>query len=95
MARSLPSLATVAAAEYPSLGFVGRVVATYETGATKQNGEAIVKIAVTKDFSGKLPLMIFVLNPGCCVCVSIGGANGDEVMSIVQRGDDGLFQLAY
>jgi len=53
------------------------------------------RIQVTKDFSGKLPPVIYVLNPGCCVCMGIGTAPGEEVMTIVQRGEDGLFQLAY
>jgi hypothetical protein len=93
--RPPPKLEQVAAAVEPKQGFVGRVVATYETEATKERGEAIVKIEITKDFSGKLPPVIYVLNPGCCVCVGIGGAPGEQVMSIVQRGEDGLFQLAY
>jgi hypothetical protein len=95
MPRPLPTLEQVATAAEPRQGFVGRVAATYETDATKKYGEAIVKIEITKDFSGKLPPVIYVLNPGCCVCVGIGGAPGQEVMSIVQRGEDGLFQLAY
>jgi hypothetical protein len=84
-----------ALAEYPRLGFVGRISTTFEGPRTKHTGQSIVQVEVTQDFSRKLPSMIYVFNPGCCVCVGIGGTPGDEVVSIVHRGDDGLFQLDY
>jgi hypothetical protein len=93
--RPPPDKQQAAAAQFPRLGFVGRVKATFEAPETKQSGESIVWIEVTQDFSNKLPPLIYVLNPGCCLCVSIGGARGDEVISIVRRGDDGLFHLDY
>jgi hypothetical protein len=95
VARPLPTKQQVAAAENPRLGFVGRIMATFTTEQTKQTGQAIVEIKVTEDFTKLLPPVIYVLNPGCCVCVGIGGKNGEEVMTIVRRGDDGLFHLDY
>jgi hypothetical protein len=81
-------------AKEPNLGLVGRITATYVADPA-QYGESIVRVEVTQDFTGKLPKIVYVLNPGCCVCVFIGGNNGDEVITIVRRGDDGLFYLAY
>ena len=93
--RPLPSLEQIRAAKFPKLGFVGKVVATFEKEKTKASGEAIVFIEITRDFSGKLPRAIYVLNPGAETCVGISTEKGEEVRTIVQRGDDGLFHLAY
>jgi hypothetical protein len=70
-------------------------MSTFTSEESKQYGQSIVKVEITENFSGKLPPVIFVFNPGCCFCVGIGGAHGDEVMTIVRRGDDGLFHLDY
>jgi hypothetical protein len=80
-------------AKEPNLGLVGHIKETYVSD--EKTDQSIVRVDVTQDFTGKLPPTIFVFNPGCCVCVSIGGHSGDEVVTIVQRGDDGLFYLAY
>jgi hypothetical protein len=94
--RPHPKLADAEQAKEPLLGLVGRINATYvPNDETKNYGQSIVSVQVTQDFTGKLPPTIFVLNPGCCVCVHIGGHIGDEVITIVRRGDDGLFYLAY
>ncbi len=95
VSRPPPTLADAKQAKEPYLGLVGRIKATYVADETKQNGESIVRVDVTQDFTGKLPPTIFVLNPGCCFCVSIGGRSGEEVITIVSRSDDGLFHLAY
>jgi hypothetical protein len=93
--RPLPTKLEVAAAKEPRLGFVGRIMTTFSAEETKQSGQAIVQIEVTEDFTKLLPPVIYVLNPGCCVCVRIGGKRGEAVMTIVRRGDDGLFHLDY
>jgi hypothetical protein len=82
-------------AKEPKLGLVGVIKATYQSEATKQHGEFIAQVDVTRDFSGKLPARIFVLSPGCCVCVSLEASPSKEVITIVSRGDDGLYHLAY
>ena len=93
VARPPPTLEDAKQAKAPFLGLVGIIKATYVADETKQNGESIVRVDVAQDFTGKLPPTIFVLNPGCCVCVSIGGRSGEEVITIVRRGDDGWFHL--
>jgi hypothetical protein len=93
--RPLPTRPQAAAAEEPRFGFAGRIVAIFTADETRQSGQAIAQVEITEDFSGKLPPVIFVLHPGCCVCVGIGGKRGDEVVTIVRRGDDGLFHLDY
>jgi hypothetical protein len=90
-----PNLAEAQQAKEPNLGLVGRIKATYFADETKQYTESIVRVDVIQDFAGKLPPTIFILNYDCCICVSIGGRSGDEVITIVRRGDDGLFYLAY
>jgi hypothetical protein len=95
VSRPPATFAAAKQAKEPDLGLVGRIKATYVADETKENGESIVRVDVTQDFTGKLPPTIFVLNPGCCMCVSIGGLSGEEVITIVRRGDDGLFYLAY
>jgi hypothetical protein len=89
-----PTVAAAKQAKEPNLGLVGRITATYYANLPRY-AESIVHVEVTQDFTGKLPQTIDVLNPGCCMCVSIGGHDGDEVITIVRRGDDGLFYLAY
>jgi hypothetical protein len=91
----LPTRQQAAAAAAPRFGFAGRIMAIFTADETRQSGQAIVQVEITEDFSGKLPRLIFVLDPGCCVCVGISGKVGDEVLTIVRRGDDGLFQLDY
>ena len=93
--RPLPTLEQVKAAKFPKLGFVGKVSATFENEETKTSGQAIVWIEVTRDFSGKLPGAIYVLNPGGGMCVGISTVKGEEIKTIVKRGDDGLFHLDY
>jgi len=90
--RPDPTLEQVKAAKFPKLGFVGKVVATFENEAW---GAAIVFIEITRDFSGKLPRAIYVLNPGGAMCVSISTVKGDEITTIVRRGEDGVFHLDY
>jgi hypothetical protein len=92
-AREFPTKAHAAAAQAPRIGFVGRVGMTHVIDG--YSGKAIVEIAVVDAFGAKLPSTIHVVNPGCCTCVSIGGEPGQEVTSIVRRGDDGLFHLDY
>jgi len=95
VARPPATIANAKEAKEPRLGLVGRIKTTYVADETKKNGESIVRVEVVQDFSGKLPETIFVLNPGCCVCVGIGGRPGDEVITIVRHGEDGLFHLDY
>jgi hypothetical protein len=93
--RPLPTRPQAAAVAEPRFGFAGRIMAIYTADETRANGQAIIQVDVTENFSGKLPPVIFVLDPGCCVCVGISGKRGDEVVTIVRRGDDGLFHLDY
>ena len=93
--RPPPNLEQVKAAKFPKLGFVGKVVATFENEKTKASGEAIVFIEITRDFSGRLPGAIYVLNPGGGMCLGISTVKGEEIQTIVRRGDDGLFHLDY
>ena len=95
VARPPATIAAAKDATEPRFGLVGQIKATYVADETKGNGESIVRLEVIQDFSGKLPPSIFVLNPGCCVCVSIGGETGKEVITIVRRDSDGLFHLDY
>ena len=60
-----------------------------------KHGREVVQINVAEDFGAGLPPVIYVVNPGCCVCVGIGGERGQEVTSIVRHGDDGLYHLDY
>ena len=92
VARPAPTKAQAAAAQAPKLGFVGHVAWTY-TG--NKHGREVVQINVAEDFGAGLPPVIYVVNPGCCVCVGIGGERGQEVTSIVRHGDDGLYHLDY
>jgi hypothetical protein len=91
-ARPLPTRDQVASVAPPRAGFVGKVASTR---TTNEYGGAIVQVDVTESFGEKLPPVIHVVNPGCCVCVSIGGERGQQVTSIVRRGDDGLYHLDY
>jgi hypothetical protein len=93
--RFPPKAEEAAAAVYPRLGFIGHVVSTFEAPETKQTGRAVVEIKVTQDFSGKLPPTIYVLNPGCCVCVGITREHDREFVSIVRQQNDGLYHLDY
>ena len=97
VAKALPTIEQIAAAKAPQLGFAGKVLSTFHPDDEKQKkaGQSVVQIEVTRDFSGQLPSVIYVFNPGCCVCVGIGGAKGEEVKSIIRRGEDGLFHLDY
>jgi hypothetical protein len=90
--RPEPTKAQAAAVEPPRSGFVGKVAWTY---TADKNGRAIVQVNVDESFGEKLPPVVYVVNPGCCVCVGIGGKRGQDVVSIVSRGDDGLYHLNY
>jgi hypothetical protein len=90
-----PTREQAAAAQEPRFGLVGRILTAYIHEETKRSDTTIVQVEVTKDFSGKLPPVIFVFNPGGGACVGIDREHGKEVITIVKRGVDGLFYLAY
>src|SRR5262249_10466516 len=58
--RPEPTREQVAAAQEPRFGLVGRILTTYIHEETARSDTAIVQVEVTKDFSGKLPPVIFV-----------------------------------
>jgi hypothetical protein len=90
-----PTREQAAAAQGPRFGLVGRILTAYIHEETKRSDTTIVQVQVTEDFSGKLPPVIFVFNPGGGACVGIDREHGKEVITIVERGVDGLFYLAY
>ena len=91
-----PTREQAAAAQGPRFGLVGRLLTAYINEETKRSDTTIVQVEVTEDFSGKLPPVIFVFNPGGGACVGIDREHGKkEVITIVERGVDGLFYLAY
>jgi hypothetical protein len=64
------------------VGVIGKVVRSYWSEQTKSNGEAVVLVEVQKSFGKSAPEIgsqIYILNPGCCSCVSISTIQGDIV----------------
>jgi len=92
VARTPPTKPDLAAVKPPRSGVVGKIVwvQTHD-----KNWRGIVTVRVVESFGEKLLPFIQVADPECCLCGGTEHELNKEVVSIVGRGGDQLYQLDY